>query len=49
MRDAVMASAPHMATRRPDTAQDNPGGGFDLSLDDGLDDLDGSFARRGTA
>jgi len=50
MRSAVMASAPHMGARKPAPAmEDNSGGGFDLSLDDAQDDLDGAFSRRGVA
>ena len=47
MRDAVMASAPHM-TRKPSRASSG-GGGFDLDLSDGQDELDGEFVRRGAA
>jgi methyl-accepting chemotaxis protein len=46
LRDAIMASAPHIAIRKP--AKSN-NGGFDLDLDDGHDDLDGEFSRRGAA
>lgn len=46
LRDAIMASAPHIAIRKP--AKTN-NGGFDLDLDDGHDDLDGEFSRRGAA
>jgi methyl-accepting chemotaxis protein len=48
VRDAVMASAPHMS-RRPAAHSDSDGGGFNLSLDDGQDELDGAFSRRGAA
>ncbi|MET3897960.1 methyl-accepting chemotaxis protein [Devosia sp. UYZn731] len=48
MRDAVMAGAPHMSARKP-AAADNDGGGFNLSLDDAHDELDGAFSRRGAA
>ncbi|MBN9334155.1 hypothetical protein, partial [Devosia sp.] len=47
LRSAVMASAPHMskASAKPKTNT----GGFDLDLDEGRDDLDSEFARRGVA
>jgi methyl-accepting chemotaxis protein len=48
MRDAVLAGAPHMSPRKS-AASDNEGGGFNLSLDDGQDELDGAFSRRGAA
>jgi len=48
MRDAVMASAPHMSPRTR-AASGTDGGGFSLSLDDGQDELDGAFSRRGAA
>ncbi len=48
VRDAVMASAPHMSPRKS-AASDSDGGGFSLSLDDGQDELDGAFSRRGAA
>jgi methyl-accepting chemotaxis protein len=47
LRDAVMASAPHMSSRKP--ARSGSGGGFDLDLDDGPDALDSEFSRRGAA
>ncbi|MFP9136401.1 methyl-accepting chemotaxis protein [Devosia sp. XGJD_8] len=47
LREAIMASAPHIAPRR--AAKSSNGGGFDLDLDDGHDDLDGEFSRRGAA
>ncbi len=47
VRSAVMASAPHMASHRSGDASGS--GGFDLSLDDGHDDLDTAFTRRGAA
>ena len=46
LRDAIMASAPHVAIRKPAKAN---GGGFDLDLDDGHDELDGDFSRRSAA
>jgi len=45
MRSAVMASAPHMASRKSSGGS----GGFDLSLEDAQDDLDGAFTRQGAA
>ena len=48
VRDAVMAIAPHMSPRKS-AASDSDGGGFSLSLDDGQDELDGAFSRRGAA
>jgi methyl-accepting chemotaxis protein len=48
LRDAVMASAPHMAQRKA-AGKSNGGGGFALDLDDGRDELDGEFARRSVA
>ncbi len=48
MREAVLAKAPHM--RKPKPARKQPtGGGFDISLDEGADDLDAEFTRRGAA
>jgi methyl-accepting chemotaxis protein len=47
MRSAVMASAPHMSSHK--SSSDTGSGGFDLSLDDAHDDLDGAFTRRGAA
>ena len=47
LREAVMASAPHMSGRK--SPKTNSGGGFDLDLEDGRDDLDGEFSRRGAA
>jgi len=49
--EAVMAKAPHMAPRKPAPrpAGRTSGGGFDLSLDDGHDELDADFTRRGAA
>ncbi|MDB5613407.1 MAG: methyl-accepting chemotaxis receptor [Devosia sp.] len=46
LREAIMASAPHVAIRKP--AKSN-GGGFDLDMDDGHDELDGDFTRRSAA
>jgi methyl-accepting chemotaxis protein len=47
LRDEVMAKAPHMA-RKPAT-KPVAGGGFDLDLDDGRDELDSEFTRRSIA
>ena len=50
MREAIMANAPHIATRKPAGKSSKPNsGGFDLDLDDGHDALDGEFSRRGAA
>lgn len=46
LREAIMASAPHIVLRKPAKANN---GGFDLDLDDGHDELDGEFSRRGAA
>ncbi|KKB84169.1 hypothetical protein VW29_11795 [Devosia limi DSM 17137] len=49
--DAILATAPQMAPRKPAPrpAGRTSGGGFDLSLDEGHDDLDADFTRRGAA
>ncbi len=47
LREAVMAKAPHMSSRK--AARSGSGGGFDLDLDDGQDALDSEFSRRGAA
>jgi methyl-accepting chemotaxis protein len=50
MREAIMANAPHIATKKPVGKPSKPNsGGFDLDLDDGHDALDGEFSRRGAA
>jgi methyl-accepting chemotaxis protein len=50
LRDAVMASAPHMTPRRSTPkAAASAGGGFALDLDDGHDTLDRDFVRHGSA
>jgi methyl-accepting chemotaxis protein len=51
LKQAILAKAPHMAPRKPAPAgKSRTGGGFDLDLgDDGHDDLDGEFSRRGAA
>lgn len=43
LREAVMAKAPHMKSKRPAAVS---GGGFDLDLADDADDLDAEFTRR---
>ena len=47
LRSAVLAAAPHMS-KAPSRPKANSGG-FDLDLDEGSDDLDGEFSRRGAA
>jgi methyl-accepting chemotaxis protein len=47
MREAVLAKAPHMKKSKPKPPA--KGGGFDIALDDGTDDLDAEFSRRGAA
>jgi methyl-accepting chemotaxis protein len=49
MREAVMASAPHMAPRNGKAASKSTGGGFALDLDDGRDELDRDFVRSDAA
>jgi len=51
LREAVLAKAPHMAPRKPAPRPEAgaPAGGFDIALDDGSDELDADFKRRGTA
>ena len=51
LRDAVMASAPQMSRQRPaaKSHSNGGGGGFDLDLADGHDELDADFTRRGAA
>jgi methyl-accepting chemotaxis protein len=44
---AVLAAAPHMTRKAAPRASTK--GGFDLDLDDGHDDLDAEFTRRGAA
>ncbi|MGB3336883.1 MAG: methyl-accepting chemotaxis protein [Devosia sp.] len=48
LRDAIMANAPQMGEGKP-SARNGKGGGFDLDLDDGQDELDSEFTRRGAA
>jgi methyl-accepting chemotaxis protein len=48
LRDAIMANAPQMGEAKA-SARSSKGGGFDLDLDDGRDELDGDFTRRGVA
>ncbi len=50
LKQAILAKAPHMAPRKPAAkAKAASSGGFDLDLDDGHDDLDADFSRRGAA
>ena len=49
LRDEIMAKAPHMAQRKAPARRAASSGGFDLDLDDGHDELDGEFSRRGAA
>jgi methyl-accepting chemotaxis protein len=49
LRDAVLAKAPHMKRSKPARKPKTQGGGFDLDLGDGSDELDGEFSRRGAA
>ncbi|WP_137150630.1 methyl-accepting chemotaxis protein [Devosia sp. FKR38] len=51
MRDAIMAKSPHLSASKPAGGKKaaSSSGGFDLDLDDGHDDLDGEFSRRGAA
>ena len=50
LKQAILAKAPHMAPRKPGRGKASAGGGFDLDLgDDGQDDLDSEFTRRGAA
>ena len=51
LKEAILAGAPHMtAPRKPaPKAKASSGGGFDLDLDDGRDELDNEFTRRGAA
>src|SRR3546814_818615 len=48
LRDAIMANAPQMGEAKSGM-RSGKGGGFDLDLDDGHDELDGEFSRRGAA
>ncbi|QDZ13069.1 methyl-accepting chemotaxis protein [Devosia ginsengisoli] len=48
LRDAIMANAPQMGEAKSGM-RSSKGGGFDLDLDDGHDELDGEFSRRGAA
>ncbi|HEV7719277.1 MAG TPA: methyl-accepting chemotaxis protein [Arsenicitalea sp.] len=47
LREHVMASSPHMARKK--AGQPASSGGFDLDLDNGHDELDTDFTRRGAA
>ena len=50
LKQAILAKAPHMAPRKAAAkTKVTSSGGFDLDLDDGLDDLDADFSRRGAA
>ena len=51
LREAIMANAPQMSEAKPakPAKRNGKGGGFDLDLDDGHDELDGDFTRRGAA
>jgi len=52
LKQAILARAPHMAPKAKAPARAKAaasGGGFDLDLDDGRDELDGEFTRRGAA
>lgn len=48
LREEILAKAPHM-TRKPSPAPKRASGGFELDLDDGHDELDQDFTRRGAA
>jgi methyl-accepting chemotaxis protein len=48
LREAIVASAPHVAVRRT-VAKAGGAGGFDLDLNAGNDALDGEFSRRDAA
>lgn len=50
LKQAILAKAPHMAPRKGAAkVKAASNGGFDLDLDDGHDDLDADFTRRGAA
>ncbi len=50
LKQAILARAPHMTPRKSASkAKVASSGGFDLDLDDGHDDLDADFSRRGAA
>ena len=52
LREAVLAKAPHMKKGKPARtrgAAKEAGGGFDIALDEGPDELDADFTRRGAA
>jgi methyl-accepting chemotaxis protein len=48
LHEAVLATAPHMAPRKPQ-GRAAVNGGFDLDIENGQDDLDSDFSRRGAA
>jgi len=51
LRDAIMAKSPHLTASKPAAGKKGRtgGGGFALDLEDGHDDLDDEFSRRGAA
>ena len=50
LREAIMAKSPHLKAYKASASKKaSNGGGFDLNLDDGQDELDGEFSRRGAA
>jgi methyl-accepting chemotaxis protein len=51
LRDAIMAKSPHLTAGKPAAGKKGRtgGGGFALDLEDGHDDLDDEFSRRGAA
>jgi methyl-accepting chemotaxis protein len=49
MRQAVLEKAPHMKKRKPSRASESKAGGFDIALEEGPDELDAEFTRRGAA
>lgn len=54
LKSAILAQAPHMTARKPAKAKPSAktvasGGGFDLDMGEGHDELDAEFSRRGAA
>ena len=49
IRSEIMAKSPHLAPRPRPVGRLNGNGGFDLDIDDGGDELDQEFTRRGAA